>query len=50
MKTYPTKTLRQAFSKRLNGQSDYITLIRSDIPEELAYNVFKIFGFADRAS
>jgi len=42
MKTYQIKTLRQAFSKDLNGQRDYITLIRSDFSEERAYDVFTL--------
>jgi hypothetical protein len=44
-KTYQTETPRQAFSKGLNGQSDCIALIRSDIPEELAYYVTTNFKF-----
>jgi len=43
MKTYQITKPRQAFSKDLNGQRDYITLIRSDVSPERAYDVFTLW-------
>ena len=42
MKTYQIKILWKAFSKGLNGQREYISLIRSDVPAERAYDVFTL--------